>query len=50
MLSFRYLQALDDLAVSKGLRSVVFTCLSMGIFGSDKAAAVDIALRLGTTG
>ena len=44
LLSFRYLRALDDLAVSKGLRSVVFSCLSMGIFGSDKSAAADIAL------
>ena len=43
LLSFCYLRALD-LAVSKGLRSVVFPCLSTGIFGFDKAAAADIAL------
>ncbi len=43
LLSFCYLRALD-LAVSKGLRSVVFLCLSTGIFGSDKAAAADMAL------
>ena len=34
LLSFCYLRALD-LAVSKGLRSVVFPCLSTGIFGFD---------------
>ncbi len=32
-----------DLAVSNGLRSVAFPCLSTGMFGLDKVAAADIA-------